>query len=108
MGVPPPRRAEDNMSSTWRRDKSKWGLPHFLFNMVYVHPTDERPIPKFAKNDKIPTVSAFTTHKWVLFHALWPLVVHQLYFWYNGNKNPHPALVFVFYAIVFKDRKSVV
>jgi len=100
---PVARNPKDNMKSTWRTaDKSTWGPFHWIFELLSMHPTDiGKPIKVNQKNDKVPYISQFDSHKWVLFYALWPMAVQQAYIWATGE-NFSPYFAFFFYSLVYK------
>ncbi|KAF2758486.1 hypothetical protein EJ05DRAFT_352509 [Pseudovirgaria hyperparasitica] len=96
------RNAKDSMKSTWRtKDKSEWNFWMWFLDIIHVHPTDvgtEPPVHK--KTDKMPYVTQTSSHIWIILHALWPLVVHQLYVNYTGH-NIHPAAAVALYSTAF-------
>jgi len=101
--APPARNPKDNMKSTWRTaDKSTWGPFHWIFELLSMHPTDiGKPIKINQKNDPVPYISQFDSHKWVLAYALWPMVIQQAYIWATGE-NWSPYFAFFFYSLVYK------
>lgn len=54
------RRPRDSMKSTWRNDKTQWGLAHkFLIALDAFHQYPDQEVPVHAKTDKIPVLSAW-------------------------------------------------
>ena len=67
-----------------------------------MNPSDlNRPTPVHQKTDKMPYLPMSQCHKWIIPHALWPLLAHQAYTWYF-ERNLHWFAAFVFYSIAFK------
>ena len=92
---------KDSMKSTWRQDKSQWGIFHYL--TVFVQgstPATEKP-PVHAKSDKVPHVKGWTTHRHVLLSAFLPLLIHQAYCWQTGN-NFSWGFSCVYYILSFQ------
>jgi len=87
------------MKSTWRTaDKSSWLPHHWILELLQIHPTDyNQKIPVFKKTDPLPVLPHSESHKWVLTHALIPLVLQQIYCWYTGH-NLSPFLAFLLYT----------
>ncbi|KAJ5414648.1 hypothetical protein N7509_001275 [Penicillium cosmopolitanum] len=88
---------KDSMKSTWRTDKTQWGIPHKILNHANVFHEDlTRPIPVHAKTDKLPHLPDWQSHRWILIHASIPLAIHQL--WLHFTNTPfHPIIAFIFY-----------
>lgn len=103
MATPVSRNPKDSMKSTWRDwNRSRWNLHHWLIEILGLQPTElNREVPVFAKTEKMSYLPHSEGHKWILFHGLWPLLVHQLYLSYTG-KNLHVAAALVFYAVAYK------
>jgi len=97
------RNPKDSMKSTWRTwDRKTWNHEQKIMDLLGLHPTDlNREVPVFAKTDQMAYVPHMEGHKWILFHALWPLLVHQAYIYITG-KNMHWAAAFLFYSITYK------
>ncbi|KAJ5743615.1 hypothetical protein N7533_008485 [Penicillium manginii] len=91
------RNPKDSMKSTWRTDKSQWGIPHKILNHANVFHSDlTRPIPIHAKTDKLPHLPDWQSHRWILLHASIPLALHQI--WLHFTSTPfHPIIAFIFY-----------
>jgi hypothetical protein len=96
------RNPKDSMKSTWRTaDKSTWNFHHYLYDILNVHPTDiNKPVPVFQKTDKMPVLSGWSTHRWILLHALWPIALAQLYTTYTG-KTLSVLAAFAYYTLAF-------
>lgn len=101
MGVD--RNPSDSMKSTWRDgDRSQWNRHHYLQEILHLHPTTAgKEVPVHQKTDKMPYLSQYQQHKWVLLHAIWPMLVHQVYVSYTG-KNLPAIVAFLFYTLAFK------
>lgn len=70
-----------------------------MFERLNLHSRDlHKDTPVHAKTEKVPHVPDWQGHAWVWFHALPPLVLHQLYVFVTGhNLNPIPAY-FLYFA----------
>jgi len=97
------RHPENSMKSTWRRsDKRSWNHQQWLYEILKIHPTDlDREVPKHAKTDKMPYLPHLEGHKWILAHAIWPLLAHALFSYLTGKNVPLVAAL-VFYVFAFK------
>jgi hypothetical protein len=75
------RNPKDSMKSTWRSaDRSTWTRHHWMYEYLNVHPTNlDEVVPAHEKNDKMPQLSQWSCHIWILTHALRPILHHQLY-----------------------------
>lgn len=96
-------RPQDSMKSNWRYDlpSSQWTIFHWLVEIFRLHPTNyDKVVPIHQKQDKVPAVPDWQIHRFVLFHALVPLVIHQLYT-YIFQKNFNAASALLFYSISF-------
>lgn len=101
MGQIPQTTYQNSMKSTWRQTGKGWGLQHWVMQILWLHPTDiNQKIPVHQKTDKMPYFTELDGHLWVLGHALWPLVLQQIFCWYTGH-NLHPVLAFIFYTLVY-------
>nr|POE78683.1 fatty acid hydroxylase vlma [Quercus suber] len=97
-----PDRVTDNMKSSWRNDRSVWGLHHWSIHLLNIYHTDAgKPVPVFQKTDKIPYLTQWSLHRWILWHALWPIMVQNLHIWYYG-KNFGPWTAGLFYTLAFQ------
>lgn len=93
---------KDSMRSTWRNDPSTWKTSHRAFVLLDTFPThDDRPIPIHSKEEKVPYLSEWQAHQWVLFHSFTPLAIHQAYVYATGT-NFGPIAAFIFYFIAFQ------
>lgn len=97
------RTPKDDMKSTWRSwDPSKWNRHMKMIDMLGVNPTDlDKAIPTHSKTEKMPYLPHWENHKWVLAHACWPLVLHQIYVSLTGRAL-HPLACFLFYSLAYK------
>lgn len=94
MSQPNPK---DSMKSTWRQDKSQWSIPHKIFERVNVYHVDlDREVPVHEKTEKVPYLSDWNLNLWILFHAGWPMVLHQLFCTLTG-KTVGPVVAFFYY-----------
>ncbi|KAF2770552.1 hypothetical protein EJ03DRAFT_326439 [Teratosphaeria nubilosa] len=96
--------AKNPMKSTWRTwDKSQWRLHHYLCDWLNIHPTDQgREVPVHQKTDTMPYLPHLEGHKWILAHALWPLVLHQVILYLTGWQTLSWGWIFLGYTIAFK------
>lgn len=94
---------KDSMKSTWRKaDRKTWTHHHWLIEILGLHPTkDGEEVPIHEKTDKMPYLPHWQAHLWIIVHACWPMVLHQLYVNYTGH-GLHPIAAFVFYSLAFK------
>ncbi|KAG4442207.1 hypothetical protein IFR05_002317 [Cadophora sp. M221] len=101
--TPAPRNPKDSMKSTWRTwDKSRWNHQQWIMEILGLHPTDlNRKVPVFAKTERISYLPHSEGHKWIIFHAVWPLLVHQGYLYFTG-KNLNILIALVFYSAAYK------
>jgi sterol desaturase/sphingolipid hydroxylase (fatty acid hydroxylase superfamily) len=97
------RNPKDSMQSTWRRlDRSEWTSSHWFFELLGIHPTNlNEAIPVHPKTDKVPYTPEWQLHRWVIFHALVPLAIHQFLASYLGH-NLSAFQAYLFYAMAFK------
>lgn len=93
-------RARDSMKSTWRRwDRSQWGLPHKLMDMLDIHQsTLDKKVPVHKKTDKVPHVPEWQNQRWILVHALIPLVIHQAWLSLGGSPWTSFATWMIYHA----------
>lgn len=82
------RNPKDSIKSTWQgADKKQWTPWHWFFEILQIHPVDlDRPVPVFAKTDKIPNASMYHVHKWILSYAAVPMLIHYAWMQYTGNQ----------------------
>ncbi|KAL2844560.1 hypothetical protein BJY01DRAFT_235225 [Aspergillus pseudoustus] len=87
----------NSMKSTWRQDKSQWTIFHKLLNSANIHHLDlDENVPVHAKNEKIPYLSDWESHRFILFHILTALALHELYIRFTGS-NFGPFIAYFFY-----------
>ncbi|KAG6068340.1 hypothetical protein E4U32_001124 [Claviceps aff. humidiphila group G2b] len=98
--APNPR---DSIKSTWRsKDRSEWTVFHWLFEILTLHPSDlDRPVPVHPKSDRVPYLSDFYQHRFILTHAAFPILLHHLYVTYTGN-NLTTWQALLLYSLAFK------
>lgn len=101
MGVP--RNSKDSMKSTWRQsDRSQWTFHHWVYEWLSLHPSSlGQDIPVHNPQEMIPFLPNWQLQRWVLFHALIPIAIHQLYIFYTKN-NLHPLAAFALYSVALK------
>ncbi|KXS96585.1 hypothetical protein AC578_11128 [Pseudocercospora eumusae] len=92
------RRPTDSMKSTWRKDPSQWRFPHRFLNAInaFHKDLDQEP-PKHAKTDRVPYMTEWSCHVYILLHAAWPMMIQQFYMWYY-RKDMHPIAAFLLYT----------
>lgn len=92
-----------SITSTWRRaDKSTWTIWHHLIDYLDLHPTKlDKPVPVFAKTDKIPYMPQWKLHAYILFHSFIPLAAHQFYVAVTQH-NPGKYAVWLYYSVAFE------
>lgn len=90
------------MTSTWRTtSRANWTLFHWLYQILDLYPDYvDRKAPVHAKTDKVPHLPSWMMHRWIIFHAAVPLILHQAYATYFG-KNLGPVATTIYYAFVF-------
>ncbi|OJJ96388.1 hypothetical protein ASPACDRAFT_1891249 [Aspergillus aculeatus ATCC 16872] len=94
---------KDSMKSTWRQlDRDQWRFPHWMVEMLGIHHINlDQDVPIHSKEDKMPYIGEFSLHRWILWHSVLPLLVHQLYVSYTGRPIGLIA-AFFFYSLAFK------
>lgn len=97
------RNPKDSMKSTWRsKERSQWNLAHWFFEILDIYPQNlDQEVPVHQKSEKIPHLADWYLHRWVIFHAAIPLILHHLYVVYTGY-NLTPLQAFLLYAAAFK------
>lgn len=98
MSHPNPR---DSMKSTWRRqDKSQWTIWHKILDSVDVHHVDlDKEVPVHQKTEKIPYMSDWYLHRWIVFYTGLTLALHELFIRFTGwNFGPVIAYFYYYYA----------
>lgn len=91
---------KDSMKSTWRLwDRTQWHAGHWLLELLDVHHLDlDKDVAVHHKTEKVPYAPEWQFHRYVLFHAAIPLLLHQLYINYFGH-NLSPWLAYLFYSL---------
>ena len=91
------------MKSTWRSsDRSEWKLEHWFFELLGIHPSNlDEKTPVHEKSDKVPYLSEWYQHRWVLVHAFIPIAIQHMIVTYSGH-NFTPLQAFIFYSLAFK------
>lgn len=97
------RNPADSMKSTWRQaDKSSWNGWHWFYEILGIHPTAlDKDVPVHPKSDKVPYLPEWLAHRWILFHAAIPLLLHQAFVWYTG-RNFSVTVAILHYSFWFK------
>lgn len=97
------RNPKDSMKSTWRGgNRAEWTIFNWFYELLGIHPVAlDRDVPAHEKQDKLPYVPDWSMHRWVLYHAFIPLVLHHLYTVYTGQ-NLGPLGAFLLYSGAFK------
>ena len=94
--------SKDSMKSTWRdADRSQWGPFHWFYELLRIHPTHENEAPVHKKTDKVPYMSDYYLHRWVILHAFMPLAIHHVLTLYLG-RNLSGIEAFFLYSASFK------
>lgn len=93
---------KDSMKSTWRTGpRDQWNIHHWALDVLNVYPVElNKEVPIHSKEEKIPYLSEWSIHRWILFYAALPLLLHQLYGAYSGNYLG-PIATFWLYFIAF-------
>ncbi|KAJ5223647.1 Fatty acid hydroxylase vlmA [Penicillium chermesinum] len=96
------RNPKDSMKSTWRTQaRSEWTLFHWFFEVLNIHPEKlDTEVPVFQKEDPIPYVPDWSMHRWVLSHAIIPILLHHAYVLWTGH-NLSPIAAFFLYSLSF-------
>lgn len=90
------------MKSTWRGDKNQWGFAHNFLNILNAfHSEPGREIPVHAKTDKLPYLTEWSCHLWILLHAAWPMAIQQAYISYTG-RDLHWLSAFLLYTVAMQ------
>lgn len=90
---------KDSMKSTWRlADRSTWTRRHWAIELSNVYPVElDKPVPVHAKTDKMPHVSQWSQHLWILTYALLPLAAEQALITFTGLQSLHWLVLLVLY-----------
>lgn len=97
------RNPNDSIASTWRqKDRSEWNIVHWFYEIFRLHHVDlDKQVPVHPKTDKVPYLSDWHQHRWILAHAFAPILLHHLYCAYTG-RNLATWQAVVFYSLAFK------
>ncbi|QIX01152.1 hypothetical protein AMS68_006669 [Peltaster fructicola] len=102
MGAEATAPRAESMKSTWR-DKpwNELNRHQKQMNRLALNPTGKQEdVPVFQKTDPVQYLPHWQGHAWILYHAAWPMIVHQGLYWYLG-KNIHPIAAFFLYTAAF-------
>ncbi|KAL4893527.1 hypothetical protein BDV59DRAFT_26659 [Aspergillus ambiguus] len=108
--APPARNPKDSMKSTWRSwDRKQWNGGHWLLEILNVHHVDaDKSVPVHEKTDKVPHAKEWHFHRYVIVHAFFPLLLHQLFIHQTGlNLSPWMAVLFYHLALTFNSVHEV-
>lgn len=85
-----PWRQPTTFKSTWRsKPRSQWSFPQKFIDAVNVHSFDlDKPVPVHAKTDKVPYLSQWSQHLFVIVFGFLPIAIHQLWLSLSGSKSP--------------------
>src|SRR5687768_2260396 len=90
-----------SFKSTWQNgDKKKWNISQRFIYYAGIEPTHSRPPPVFPKEAKVPYVSDWQQHLWIIPRATFPLALHWLFMKTTGA-TLHPIVAFIFYVFCF-------
>lgn len=94
---------KDSMKSTWRTMKrSEWTIFHWFYEILFIHPQSlYANVPVHQKTDKMPYLSDWYQHRWILLHAFAPIAIQHLYVAYTGY-NFSAVQAFFFYSAAYK------
>ncbi|KAG5925713.1 hypothetical protein E4U42_004023 [Claviceps africana] len=81
------RNAHDSMKSTRRRtDRSEWTIYRRLLDWLDIHHVElDKPVPVHSKQDAVPYLPGWQMHRWIMLHAIWPLVIHYAFVHFYGR-----------------------
>lgn len=91
------------MASTWRQtDRKEWSIHQHAIDALNIHPTSlDEHVPVHSKTDKIPYLSQWPLHVWVLFYACIPLAIHQALLSLTSYESLNKATIFILYFFGF-------
>ncbi|KAI9925109.1 hypothetical protein ASPWEDRAFT_689764 [Aspergillus wentii DTO 134E9] len=94
---------KDSIKSTWRtQPKGEWTIAHWMLEILGIHSVNlDQDVPVHAKEEKVPHLPEWYTHRWVLVHSFIPLLLHHAYVSYTG-RNFSVIFAFFFYSMSFK------
>ena len=61
----------------------------------------DQEVPVHAKTDKIPYLTQWSTHRYILLRALWPIVLQYAYISITGWRL-HPVAAFLLYTVAMQ------
>lgn len=100
MGIE--RNPKDSMVSTWRDHPETWNWRHHILHTLDSwHADPNTKYPVFQKSDPIPYLTQWSCHRWILTHAMWPVLLQMVYYHFMGT-NLHPLAMFVLYTLAFQ------
>lgn len=96
-------RNKDSMNSTWRTwDRKQWHGGHWFFEILNIHHLDlDKGYPVHQKTDKVPYTKEWQFHRYVIVHAVVPLLLNQIYVYYYGS-NFTPWFAYTFYHLALQ------
>lgn len=81
--------------STFSRENQ---IFHFIFERLQVRPVASgKTVPIHQKTDRVPYISQWQLHRWLIFYGCVVFTTHHLYAWWAG-RNLAPLSVFAFYS----------
>jgi len=96
------RNPKDSMKSTWYDDKSNWSFSHWFLHVLDTYPTIKgKEIPVFPKTAKVPYLSEWSIHQFVIISVAWPMALQRLYIYLTGQNIPAIAAFFL-YTIAYQ------
>ncbi|KAJ3165068.1 hypothetical protein HDU88_004787 [Geranomyces variabilis] len=89
------------MRTTWRQDdRSTWTFHQHVLAFLDILPSTT-PAPLHSESDKIPYMSDWQMHRWILSRALLPLALQYVIVKATGAAW-HPVAMVLYYAVWFK------
>ncbi|KAJ6027457.1 uncharacterized protein N7446_003951 [Penicillium canescens] len=78
--------SKDSMRSTWRTaPRSEWNVNHWLLELLNVYPIAlGQEVPVHSKKDKVPFMTQWSLHLWIIIHSGLPLILHEIYMTLTG------------------------
>lgn len=71
---------------------------HWLFHLLDIHPIDpNQKVPVHSKDEPVPYMPDWYFHRFILFYAAIPVLIHHLYTLYF-EQNPPTIVVYFFYS----------
>lgn len=93
-----------NFRSTWHEEEKRasWGPAHYLFHFFGIDPLPPGfTAPIHGPTDKVPYISSWDLHRWILPRILAPFALHYSLYRFC-DITLHPAAAFALYSIWFK------